>query len=235
MVEERKPTSRLIDRAPASDWIDGFPFLGNHPALDFLNTRPVQNGEAVELLSDFGALLRWFRAAGMLDGRDAARLRRKWARSIQARRALRRIHRLRERLRQDLIAWEAGGALRPRTMQELNRLMALYPMRACLKAGLDGATVEPWFEARRPEHLFAPLAMNAARFFAEVDHRRVHQCDACVLHFYDTSKKGRRRWCSMRLCGNRRKVAAYANRKRERRLAASGRVSDSASTTRAEY
>jgi predicted RNA-binding Zn ribbon-like protein len=37
-----------------------------------------------------------------------------------------------------------------------------------------------------------------------------------VLHFQDTSKKGTRRWCSMRLCGNRHKVAAYADRQRRR-------------------
>jgi hypothetical protein len=49
-----------------SDWKDGFLFVGNHLALDFLNTCPVQNGEAVELLPDFDALLRWFRAADLL-------------------------------------------------------------------------------------------------------------------------------------------------------------------------
>ena len=49
-----------------SDWRDGFLFIGNHLALDFLNTCPVQNGEAVELLPDFDTLLRWFRAAGLL-------------------------------------------------------------------------------------------------------------------------------------------------------------------------
>jgi hypothetical protein len=48
-----------------SDWRDGFLFLGNHLALDFLNTHPVQNGEAVELLPDFDALLRWFQAADL--------------------------------------------------------------------------------------------------------------------------------------------------------------------------
>jgi len=40
-----------------SDWKDGFLFLGNHLALDFLNTCPVQNGETVELLPDFEDLL----------------------------------------------------------------------------------------------------------------------------------------------------------------------------------
>src|SRR6516162_2161421 len=61
-----------------SDWQDGFLFVANHLVLDFLNTCPVQNGEAIELLSDFDALLRWFRAAGLLRSGHAARLRRQW-------------------------------------------------------------------------------------------------------------------------------------------------------------
>ena len=70
------------------------------------------------------------------------------------------------------------------------------------------------FEARQPEDLFAPLAYSAARLFTEADRTRVRKCGQCVLHFLDTSKKGTRRWCSMQLCGNRLKVAAYAQQKR---------------------
>jgi putative stress-induced transcription regulator len=36
----------------SSDWRDGFLFLGNHRALDFLNTRPVMDGQPLELLRD---------------------------------------------------------------------------------------------------------------------------------------------------------------------------------------
>ena len=39
------------------DWRDGFLFVGNHLSLDFVNTRPVMNGQPVELLSDWNALL----------------------------------------------------------------------------------------------------------------------------------------------------------------------------------
>jgi len=49
-----------------------------------------------------------------------------------------------------------------------------------------------------------------AALFAEADRNRVHKCGPCVLHFHDTSKKGTRRGCSMWLCGNRLKIAAYA-------------------------
>jgi predicted RNA-binding Zn ribbon-like protein len=67
-----------------------------------------------------------------------------------------------------------------------------------------------WFEAREPEDLLAPLAHSAAELFAGLGRSRVRKCAHCVAHFHDTSKKGARRWCSMQLCGNRPKVAAYA-------------------------
>ena len=83
-----------------------------------------------------------------------------------------------------------------------------------LKASGNASTKELWFDPHRPEDLFAPLAHNAAMLFADVDRNRVRKCAQCVLHFYDTSKKGTRRWCSMQMCGNRLKVAAYAARQR---------------------
>ena len=82
-----------------SDWKDGFLFLGNHLALDFLNTCPVQNGETVELLPDFDALLRWFRAADVLSSREVASLRQLWGESARAQHVVEAVRELRERLR----------------------------------------------------------------------------------------------------------------------------------------
>lgn len=197
-----------------SDWKDGFLFVGNHLALDFLNTRPVQNGEAVELLPDFDALLRWFKAADLLSSGDVANLRRQWGESIQGRQVVEAMRELRERLRKEVVTREQGGAVHRAAIDELNRLMAEHPMLARLKASGSAPTTELWFDPRRPEDLFAPLAHSAATLFADLDRNRVRKCRQCVLHFYDTSKKGTRRWCSMRLCGNRLKVAAYAARRR---------------------
>lgn len=48
---------------------------------------------------------------------------------------------------------------------------------------------------------------------------RIRKCehDECILRFVDTSKSGKRRWCSMELCGNRHKAAEfYAKRKRSK-------------------
>jgi predicted RNA-binding Zn ribbon-like protein len=197
-----------------SDWKDGFLFLGNHLALDFLNTCPVQNGERVELLCDFDALLRWFQAAALLSSRQAAGLRQQWGESARAERVAEAMRELRERLRKEILAIESGGIVHRAALDELNHLMAEHPMLTKLKASGETPTLELWFHPRRPEDLFAPVAHSAAKLFADVDCTRVHKCGQCVLHFYDTSKKGTRRWCSMQLCGNRLKVAAYAARRR---------------------
>lgn len=198
-----------------SDWKDGFLFVGNQLTLDFVNTLPVQNGEPMELLSDFTALLRWFQTAGLLNSREVANLQQQWGQSSRARQVLEAMRALRERLRKEILTWESGGAVHHSTVHELNRLMAEHPMRTRLKEKGRSPSTELWFELHQPEDLLAPLAHSAAMLFANVDRNRVRKCDRCVLHFLDTSKKGTRRWCSMQLCGNRLKVAAYAARQRE--------------------
>jgi len=199
---------------PDSDWRDGFLFVGNHLALDFLNTQPVQNGEPTELLSDFSALLRWFRAAGLLNSRKMANLQRQTRESVAGRRTLDAMRQFREKLRKEILAWEAGADLHRATVDELNRLMETHPMHSKLQATGNVHSLEPRFEPQHPGDLFAPLAQSVANLFAEADRNRVRKCGQCVLHFYDTSRKGTRRWCSMQLCGNRLKVAAYAARQR---------------------
>jgi len=201
-----------------SDWKDGFLFVGNQLVLDLLNTCPVQNGEPMELLPDFSALLRWFQAAELLSPRDLANLQERRGKSARVqRRTVEAVRELRERLRKEILTWEHGGSVHHSTVAELNRLMADHPMLTRLKASGSLSSTELWFEARQPGDLFAPLAHNAAALFASVDRNRVRKCGQCVLHFVDISKKGTRRWCSMQLCGNRLKVAAYAARQRSRR------------------
>lgn len=202
---------KSIERIVGPDRKDGFLFVGNELALDFLNTRPVQNGEATELLPDFAALIGWFRAAGILTEHRADELTQKWAESSAGKLTVDDMRRWRERLRKQVIAWEKGASLHPAMVKEVNQLMAEHPMRFRLSSQKKPST-ELWFEPRKPEDLFAPLAHSAATLFAELDRNRVRKCGQCVLHFHDTSKKGTRRWCSMRLCGNRLKVAAYAAR-----------------------
>ena len=46
---------------------------------------------------------------------------------------------------------------------------------------------------------------------------RIRGCahEACILHFFDISRNGTRRWCSMAACGNRAKASRYYARTKE--------------------
>ena len=190
--------------------------MGNQLALDFLNTRPVPAGEPVELLPDFKALLEWFREANLLTSEEAVDMQKRWGHSSRAGKTMREVQELREKLRLEIVRWEGGEAVHPAMIQELNQLMARHPMRTKLERMSNGLVTNTWFEAREPEDLLAPLVDSAARLFTVADRGRVRKCAHCVAHFQDTSKKGTRRWCSMELCGNRLKVAAYGARHRSR-------------------
>ena len=206
----------MRDAEPASPWRDGFLFVGNNLALDFLNTCPVQNGEATELLSDFGAVLRWFVSAGQISLAQSAALERKWGKTRQAQSFVGEVQAIRERLRTALREWIDTGSVPRARIAELNRLLAEHPMRLRLQEAGAAISTDLYLQASRPDDLLAAVADSAAKLFAGADRSRVRQCGNCVLVFLDTSKKGTRHWCSMQLCGNRSKVAAYAERQRER-------------------
>jgi predicted RNA-binding Zn ribbon-like protein len=191
------------------DWRDGFPFLGNHLALDFLNTRPVMGGQAVEMLPDCSALARWLAAANLTTESRAARLKRSWSDA-----AIEMFWRLRENLRKVVFRIEAGESIRSDFIKELNWMLRQYPYTDQVVPGKSGLEREKCFAPETPQDALAPLADAIADLLTNTDWGRIRKCRGCVVHFYDTSKKGTRIWCSMDLCGNRSKVAAYAERKR---------------------
>jgi predicted RNA-binding Zn ribbon-like protein len=215
-LRKKRPSRSRSHEAQSAEGTPGFLFVANHLALDFLNTCPIQDGKAIELLPDFNALLRWYRAAHVLNERQEGKLRKQWGKSPRAKHFVQLMREWREKLRHAVLAWERDAAVPQSTVEELNRLMAEHPMRSRLIRRARALLTEWWFEASEPEDLIAPLAHSATMLFANVDRTRVRQCGNCVLHFYDTSKKGTRHWCSMQICGNRFKVAAYAARKRLR-------------------
>jgi predicted RNA-binding Zn ribbon-like protein len=63
----------------------------------------------------------------------------------------------------------------------------------------------------------ASVAGSLAHFLAEHDPGRLRVCanDTCGWLFVDHSPAGRRRWCDMRTCGNRAKVARHRARTRQ--------------------
>lgn len=201
-----------VEAQARSEWVDGFLFVGNQLALDFLNTKLLLSGGLQELLTDVSALERWLVAAGVLrsDRRPA------WRNSAAARQFLKRLLEFREKLRAEIIRQESGASISEAFLGELNRLLEKHPCRMAVQRGAKELSLGLVFEPRAPEDAWAPIVAAAADLLSGVPQERVRKCESptCVVHFYDTSKKGARRWCSMNLCGNKVKVAAYRRRNR---------------------
>jgi predicted RNA-binding Zn ribbon-like protein len=196
-----------------NDWRDGFLFVGNHLVLDFINTGPIMDGEPVELLPDASALARWLGAASLVNKSESARLMRRWS-APEFAAGVQELREFRERVRETVLKMEQGEQVSPGVLKSLNGLLVKYPDLEQVAEGEAGFEWRRHFAPEIPEHAFAPLADAFADLLTAIPVSRLRKCNSCVLHFYDTSKKGTRVWCSMNLCGNRAKVAAYADRQR---------------------
>jgi len=205
--------------------------VGDHVALDFLNTLPAdRTGARIERLDSFASLVAWLEEASLLDPAAAARVRRAFARTGEGERALAAARRLRASL---AAAAEAHLARRPvpaRALADLNAALRRPAGHDEVRRAGDGRrlTLVRRFEPRRAEDLLAGLARAAADLLCGPDLELVRRCagTGCVLWFLDRTRNRRRRWCDMALCGNRAKAAAHrrrrakGRRRRPRRAAA---------------
>lgn len=195
------------------EWIDGFLFVGNHLALDLLNTRLVLEEGPKEFLPDSDALVRWLVASGVLTPQKGKALARKWRETPRAAAVLRELRAFRERLRAVVLRQEAGSSVGDAFVSEVNSLLKRHPSVVALQRRGERLDREAVFEPEKPDGVWAPIAAATADLLSDAPPTRLRKCEACAVHFLDTSRKGSRRWCSMSICGNKIKVAAYQQRK----------------------
>ncbi|MEE1820774.1 CGNR zinc finger domain-containing protein [Streptomyces sp. BE20] len=95
----------------------------------------------------------------------------------------------------------------------LNRAAALPPLAPQIAP--DGTPAPPL--PGDGAQLASTVARDAIALFTGPYAERVRECGAhnCHLLFVDTSRPGRRRWCSMERCGNRHKVRALRARREQ--------------------
>jgi predicted RNA-binding Zn ribbon-like protein len=81
----------------------------------------------------------------------------------------------------------------------------------------EGFTKRFVLEIHAPSQLLGPVAEAASNLLCYGNPAYVKKCEnpACVLYFYDGTKNHSRRWCSMKACGNRTKVASFYQRQRQ--------------------
>src|SRR5258708_11735383 len=196
-----------------TEWIDGFLFVANRPILDLLNTKPVLANGPTELLPDVRAFERWLIAAGTVSSVNDKAAVRGWRNSAEAEAFLKQLIAFRERLRDAVLRIETEMLPSDAFLSEVNSLLLQYPRHTSLSKRDGKLTRETFVEFRKPADLWAPLVDATADLLVEAESSRIRKCESCVVHFFDTSKKGSRRWCSMNICGNKLKVASYQRRK----------------------
>jgi predicted RNA-binding Zn ribbon-like protein len=200
----------------SSEWVDGFLFVANRPVLDFLNTNPVLAHGPTELLPDFHALERWLIAARVVDSAKTKRQLHSWRHMAEAEKFLKELIGFRERLRNAVIRMESGLLPSDEFIREVNSRLHRHSPATELYKRQGRIVREPQLDPQRPEDIWAPILDGAADLLSEPALNRLRKCESCVVHFFDTSKKGSRRWCSMNICGNKLKVAAYQRRQSSR-------------------
>jgi predicted RNA-binding Zn ribbon-like protein len=191
-------------------------FLGSHPALDFLNTRPTPRGEPVELIGDGASYAAWLEAAQLLPATPASALRRRFGPAALDEAAA-QARDLREWARDWIARWrDAPGAAYGAEARRLNRLMARATCHPEMVVTTDGCRVTERWRIESADALIAIVAAQLASLVATEQPALVKRCagPGCTLWFVDRTKAHSRLFCSATVCGNRAKVAAFRERQR---------------------
>ena len=194
-----------------------FLFVGNDACLDFLNTFIVDQGQQFDLIQSLADLLRWQVAAGLLSSDAAAALAERWQGTAEAAEAAAEARALRARLVTVVDELIAGVSPASETIDMLNALLqrrVAYEHIAPVTGKTGDWAIETRYAFREPRDLLAPIAHAAAVLLTERERSRIRKCEnpVCVLHYFDTSKNGSRRWHDTRVCGNRIRVAHHYQR-----------------------
>lgn len=184
-----------------------FQFVGGALCLDFMNTVGGRIGAEVlrDKLRRPQDLSRWAGLAGIAPTVGGSR------RLVPIRRTLTRALTLREALYRICDSLIEGRSPRAADMTVLNKELSKGRSRERLRYARRAFHID--FEDARDRVLWA-VARSAAELFTSADFTRLRRCGGsdCGWIFLDSSRNRSRRWCEMRVCGNRAKARNFRQR-----------------------
>jgi predicted RNA-binding Zn ribbon-like protein len=192
--------------------------VAGHPALDLVNTLDwrFRKEGAEELLKSYGDLVRFAEHSKLLASTEARRLRRSASEKTGAR-ALEYCRELREALAAIFYAKLDGGQPPAAARKTLERYFRAARLGQKLDWKHSPRLAWEWpLKEHDPALPLWTLATSAADLMTSEAVDRVRACGnpECRWLFLDTSKNHTRRWCDMKLCGNRMKARRFkAHRK----------------------
>jgi predicted RNA-binding Zn ribbon-like protein len=187
---------------PGRRWV----WYGGRPSLDFVNTRRNREAgrvdEVAEYLCSPEDFTAWLSAAGLSPaGVSPALDEETFAGALVLREAISAL----------VTATVVGDSAPPAAVRCVNTWLALPPQRPVLHLEAGVPVLGPPPAARTPRGVLAMIAADAAELLGTDLRERLRICPGpgCRGRFLDDSPAGRRRWCSMAVCGNRNKAAMH--------------------------
>ncbi len=193
-------------------------FVGESVALDFLNSIAAPKTTIYDWLETGADILEWMVQAGLCRPEELALLKAETG-SVELEQVAQDIRRFRETFRAfiHLAISEKAVPLDHTVIDGINQILANSSQFPKISR-LGDPTLVTVHRYERGRDLLVRIAVECARFICEADFRYIRACEgsSCTLLFLDISKNHRRRWCSMEVCGNRAKAAAYRKSRAKR-------------------
>lgn len=197
-----------------------FELTGGALCLDFANTvdkRPDQEHRQDHLTS-YADFLSWLIQTSSISLKEAQQLAGKVYRSPgKADRVCRRAITLREAIYRIFSAIASGRRPAGRDLDSLNSVISRMMARMRVVPEKGGFDWKWMVKGNSLDPVLWPIAKSAADLLTSDRLRSVRECAAedCGWLFIDKSANQRRRWCDMKVCGNRAKARRHYERSRK--------------------
>jgi predicted RNA-binding Zn ribbon-like protein len=186
--------------------------VGGSLWLDLVNTIHMKDGCKTDLFDQKEAVSAWLLACKLLQYEQLCEL----EHEVKLTTLIENLRDLRNIFQSLLLEIKQDHEIKATSVTQLQSVVV--PLR--LKFNLiieNGCLTQHYVGVDLTSDILYQLIHSAITTLQQVSWDRLKQCqhEDCILHFVDTSKAGKRRWCSMETCGNRYKAAQfYAKRKR---------------------
>ncbi|GGV89074.1 hypothetical protein GCM10015535_41860 [Streptomyces gelaticus] len=193
--------------------------VGGHIVIDLVNTVTARDAEPIDWLDGYPRLLEWAALTGQFDAAALTDLQRlAEAEPCRAAPALDRTRELREALHDLITALLHQDAPTPATaVDQVEDHWKHAVARARLTVRGNTPQLRVGVETSGLEYLNHELALQAFDLLRALPLERTRICPGlrCGWVFIDSSRAGRRRWCSMATCGNASKGRTHYQRNRQ--------------------
>lgn len=187
--------------------------LGGPSWINLVNTIYISNKQEIDILANASSVLQWMKENNLVRESDVLALEKKKLLDT----LIVELQSIRTLCNTILSEIEQRGELSLSTTNKIKS--AVEKLQGSLTINSESEKLKMTFQGETVEDQVMYSIMDSIiNTFENTSLGRIRKCnhEECRLYFVDTSKAGKRRWCSMELCGNRKKAAEFYLKKKKK-------------------